>query len=112
MNNFSHNEATSSGIGGSHDTVLVLFQNQNKSENSPKALGKKPTGSSQNQKSLDKILPCQELIKIGNFDGRGKIPETLSQGNETDLSWKKNEFVKQYNLYQDMSPIENGPLQQ
>ena len=25
-------------------TVLMLFQNQNKNENSPKALSKKPTG--------------------------------------------------------------------
>ena len=23
-------------------------------------------------------LPCQELIKMGNFGGRGKIPETFS----------------------------------
>ena len=28
MDNFDHDENTLSGIGGSHDTVLVLFQNQ------------------------------------------------------------------------------------
>ena len=27
MDNFDHDENTDSGIGGSHDTVLVLFQN-------------------------------------------------------------------------------------
>ena len=98
MDNFDHTEVTSSGIGGSHGTILMLFQNQNKNANSPKALSKKPTGSPQNQKSLDKILSRQELIKIGKFGGRGKIPETFSPGVELDLSWKKNEFAKQYRL--------------
>ena len=59
MDNFDHTEVTSSGIVCSHGTILMLFQNQNKNENLPKALGQKPTGSPQNQKSLDKILPCQ-----------------------------------------------------
>ena len=77
MDNFDYTEVTSSGIGGSYDTILMLFQNQNKNENSPKALSKKPTDSSQNQNSLDKILSCQELIKMDKFGGRGKIPENF-----------------------------------
>ena len=64
MDNFGYTEITSSGIGGSHDT----------------------------------ILHCQELIKIGKFGGRVKTPETFSPGDERDLSWKKNEFAKQYRL--------------
>ena len=95
MDNVDHTEVTSSGIGSSHDTILILFQNQNENENSLKALSKKPTGSPQNQKSLDKILPCQELIKMGKFGGRGKIPVTFSLSDEIDLSWKKNQFAKQ-----------------
>ena len=47
---------------------------------------KNPTVSSQNQKSLDKILPCQEFIKIGKFGERGKIQEIFSPDDETDLS--------------------------
>ena len=43
MDNFDHEEATSSGIGGSHDTILMLFQNSNKVENTQKILSKKPT---------------------------------------------------------------------
>ena len=85
MDNFDHTEVTSSGIGGIHDTIVMLFQNQNENENSPKALSKKTTGSQQNQKSLDKFLPCQELIKMGKFGGRGKIPETFSPSDEIDL---------------------------
>ena len=95
MDNFDHTEVTSSGIGGSHDSILMLFQNQNENENSPKALSKKPTGSPQNQKSQEKILPCLELIKMGKFGGRGKIPVTFSPSDEIDLSWKKNQFAKQ-----------------
>ena len=64
----------------------MLFQNQDENENSPKALSKKPSGSPQNKKSLDKILPCQELIKMGKFGGRGKIPGTFSPGHEMNLS--------------------------
>ena len=95
MDNFNHTEVTSSGIGSSHDTILILFQNQNENENSPKALSKKPTGSPQNQKSQEKIRPCLELIKMGKFGGRGKIPVTFSPSDEIDLSWKKNQFAKQ-----------------
>ena len=114
MANFNHTEVTSSGIGGSPDTILILFPNQNENENSPKALSKKPTGSPQNQKSLNKILPSQELIKMGKFGGRGKIPETFSPGDEIDLSWQKNKFAKQCRLwilarYKDKSPLDNGP---
>ena len=80
MDNLDHTEVTSSRIGSSHDTILMLFQNQNKNENSPTALSKKPTGSPQNQKSTDKILPCKELIKMGKFGGKGKMPEIFSPG--------------------------------
>ena len=68
----------------------MLFQNQNENENSPKALSKKPTGSPQNQKSLDKIRPCQELIKIGKFGGRGKIPATFSPGHGRRMNLLNN----------------------
>ena len=114
MDNFDHTEVISSGIGGSHDAILMLFQNQNENENSQKTLSKKPTGSPQNPKSLDKILPCRELMKMGKFGGRGKIPETFSPGDGIDLPWKNNEFAKQYRLwiltqYKDKSPVDNEP---
>ena len=51
---------------------------------------------------------CQELIKICKFGGRGKIPETFSPGDEIDLSWKKNEFSKQYRLW-IKSPVDDEP---
>ena len=33
MDNFDHEENTSSGISGSHDVVLVLFQNREAEQN-------------------------------------------------------------------------------
>ena len=59
MDKFGHNEAPSSGIRGSHDTILMLFQNQKQNENSPKPLSKKPTGLPKNQKSLEKFFPIK-----------------------------------------------------
>ena len=38
MDNFDDDEATSSGIGGSHDTILMLFQNRNVTKTAPKIL--------------------------------------------------------------------------
>ena len=112
MDNFDHEEATSSGIGGSHDTILMLFQNSNKVENTQKILSKKPTDSTQNQRSLDNVLPCQELIKMGKFSGRGKIPGTFSIGNKIDSSKKRDELAKQHMLwtltrYHDNSSVEH-----
>ena len=48
------------------------------------------------------------------FGERGKILETFLPSNDVDLSWKKNEFSKQYRLYilaqyKDISPVDNGP---
>ena len=43
-------------------------------------------------------LPCHELIEMGKFGERVKIPETFLPSNETDLSRKKNEFTKPYRL--------------
>ena len=105
MDDFYHTEVTSSGNGSSHNTILTLLQNQKENYNSPTAVSKKPTGSTQNEKSLDKIVPCQELIKMGRFSGRGKIPDTFSPGDE---------FARQHRLwvlsqYKDKSPLNNGP---
>ena len=114
MDNFDHDEATLSGIGGSHDTILMLFQNTNDVRRAQKVFSKKPTDSTQNQRTLDKVLPCQELIKMGKFSGRGKISKTFSPGNEIDYSWKENELNKQYTLwilarYHDDASTEYGP---
>ena len=43
MDNFDHEENTKSGIGGSHDTILMLFQNPDKDEqDEPRQLSPNP----------------------------------------------------------------------
>ena len=110
MDNFDHEEATSSGIGGSHDTILMLFQNSNKTGNKQKALSKKPPNF-KSQRTLDKVLPCQELIKMGKFSGRGKVSKTFFPGKEFDYSLKEEELERQYRLWvlaRYLNKAENG----
>ena len=45
IDNFDHSKATSSGIEGSHDTILMLFKNHNKNKDSPKTFSQKSSGS-------------------------------------------------------------------
>ena len=108
MDNFDHDEATFSGIGGSHDTILMLFQNSNTPVNQEKSFSKKTSVTTQHQKSLNAILPCQELTKMGKFSGRGKIPATFSVGTQIDLSGKKRELEMQHMLWILARYLENS----
>ena len=95
MDNFDHEEATASGIGGSHDTILMLFKNSTIPNNSDRSFSSKPLGSTLKKRSLTSVLPCQELIRIGKFSGRGKLRSTFSPTTATDLSWKEKELSSQ-----------------
>ena len=59
FDNFDHEEATLSGVGGSHDTVCVLFQDK------PLDIPGKPylseTGVIRGIKAIQELLPCQKL---------------------------------------------------
>ena len=62
FDNFDHEEATPSGIGGSLDTVCVLFQVR------PETSRMKPhisaSGIKHGERGLLKTLPCQEVLKF------------------------------------------------
>ena len=76
MDNFDHEENTSSGIGGSHDTILVLFQKSDEIETNEE-ISHKPAeiaAFSPNKQSLSHVLDCQKLIKRGKFSNRANIP--------------------------------------
>ena len=76
MDNFDHEENTSSGIGGSHDTILVLFQKYDKIEINEE-ISRKPediAALSPNKRSLSHVLDCYQLIKRGKFSNRANIP--------------------------------------
>ena len=76
MDNFDHEENTSSGIGGSHDTILVLFQKSDEIKiNEEISLKPEDIATlSPNKGSLSHVLDCQKLIKRGKFSNCANIP--------------------------------------
>ena len=65
MDNFNHEENTSSGIGGSHDTILVLLQKSDEIVINEE-ISRKPEDIAalpQNKRSLGHVLDSQKLIK-------------------------------------------------
>ena len=76
MDNFDHEENTLSGVVGSHDTILVLFQKpdmveiQEEISNKPEDISK----LSANKRSLSYILDCQTLRRRGKLCSRVEIP--------------------------------------
>ena len=80
MNNFDHEENTSSGIGGSHDIILVLFQKSDEIEINE--ISRKPediVALSPNKRSLSHVLDFQKLIKRGKFSNRANIAADLQK---------------------------------
>ena len=66
MDNFDHDERTPSGIGGSHNTILMLFQNTDKpSTEKHHEISALPSTVSLEPRSLQYILDC--LVKRGKF---------------------------------------------
>ena len=75
MDNFDNEESTSSGIGGSHDTILMLFQNTDLNhDNSSINISEMPPSYTSSSRSLKHILDCQKLVRHGTFSGRADIP--------------------------------------
>ena len=80
MDNFDHEENTQSGIGGSHDTILMLFQNPDGgTEDEVHQISTKPS-TSVDARTLHEVLACQTLVRVGKFVGRGEIPTNFLPG--------------------------------
>ena len=102
FDNFDHNEATLSGLGGTHDTVAVIFQDYDANFVRNKANVSSVISDTMRFRSFTTKLKCQELQ---NFQGLSKIinlPSNYSINDinniklipeiyETDL--QKNNFV-------------------
>ena len=88
MNNFDHEENTLSRIGGSHDTILVLFQKPGMKDTTEKISTKSVNicGMSANKRSLSQTLDCQTLIRRGAFSSRGTIPANFKPVQPPDLN--------------------------
>ena len=73
MDNFAHEDNTLLGIGGSHGTILVLFQKPGIKDTTEKISTKSVNmcGISANKNSLSQTLDCETLIRRGAFPSRG-----------------------------------------
>ena len=94
MDNFDHEENTSSGIGGSHDTILVLFQNCENADQ--EEVGKSCKSQDDCSKLITHILDCQKLVRVGGSRGRGEFHPTTRQ--EKLLHRKALVTVQQMNI--------------
>ena len=106
MDNFDHEEATQSGIGGSHDTVLVIFQKTSEKPIQADVDSFMETFDIDARKrTLEHTLPCQELLKSGKPNKRGDIPrdfvsidnqspnDAAADGHAIDLIWFMSRFL-------------------
>ena len=77
--NFDHEENTKSGIEGSYDTILILFQNgENNVENNVNPIIVKCEAINE-KKALNHVLDFQKLIRARKLVSRGQIPESLTK---------------------------------
>ena len=75
FDNFYHKECTESGIGGSHDTVSILMQ-ENPSKSSRK-LNISETNVVHGSKQFHEELPCQKLKEFIKPAKRPDVPEDV-----------------------------------
>ena len=77
MDNFDNEEKTKSGIGGSHNTILMLFQNTaNEIGDKPKEISTKPLAQFE-KKALNHVPNCQKLVRAAKYGGRCQILATF-----------------------------------
>ena len=88
MDNFDHEENTLSGIGGSHDTILVLSQKPGMKDTTERISTKSVNirRMSANKRSLSQTLDCQTLIRRGAFSIHGTFPANFKPTQPPDLN--------------------------
>lgn len=99
MDNFDHDERTLSGKGGSHDTILMLFQNNPMNTGKPfNKMSKKPESMKGGKRSLETILTCQKLLKRGNFI-KGNIPKSFIPSKKLCFSSINKKAIMEHKLW-------------
>ena len=101
MDNFDHEENTPSGIGGSHDTILVLFQKSDEIKNDEE-ISRKPeeiAALSPNKRSLSHVLDCQKLIKRGRFLNCANIPDDFHPSKVPNLDEVKENTQRDHQTW-------------
>ena len=102
MDNFDHEENTFSGIGESHDTILVMLQKPDMVEIQEEISKKHEDISkfSANKRSLSCILDCQILIRRGKFCARVEIPADFQAKLPPDMTQVSNETNQSFHPFQ------------
>ena len=91
IDNFNHIDNTLSDKDTTHDTILVIFQNQPKNKHTDFSNPEPSVPSSvcqtnrKRERKCSDILPCQILEKSETVKGSSKIPQSFnpSQFNTT-----------------------------
>ena len=92
IDNFDHEENTKSGIEGSHDTILMFFQNgENNVENNVNRISVKREAINE-KKALNHVLDCQKLIRARKLVSRGQIPENFVPGEPYEAKAIENSY--------------------
>ena len=78
MDNYDNNESTLSGIGSSHDTIMMLFQNTKEISSEQIEMNKLPDGLSIGRRALEHILDCQKIVRSGKFSRRATVPSDFN----------------------------------
>ena len=78
MDNFDHDENTMSGKNGSHETIIMLFQNNDVDKPPQDIIHNVPENfkTTEDERTLHYILPCQLLNKGRNVGKRGEIEDS------------------------------------
>lgn len=79
VDNYDNEEGTSSVIGGSYDTILMLFQNaeNNHNEDQQQQISKVSEEFITKRRSLEQMLECQKFVRGGNFANRAQTPDNF-----------------------------------
>ena len=110
MDNFDHEENSKSGKGGSHDTILVLFEN-NTQQNTFEEEYVVNKNDFEDQRSLNHILECQKLIRGHKFGVRGEIPINYETGTPLNTIDVENEADKRFRTWLLARSLKDGYTQ-
>ena len=84
MDNFDHGENLISGKNGSHDTILMLFQNNDVDKRPQDIIRNVPENlkTTKDERKLYYILPCQLISKARHIGKRDEIADDFVPADE------------------------------
>lgn len=114
FDNFDHEEATLSGIGGSHDTVLILMQDKSLGPQKQGKPNMSETGIIHRERQFNKELICQELRNYNKsskkpaLSAEYEVPSNLFEMDVPDYQKIRNKDTAWTLSRLDVSDINGG----